>query len=201
MKKVRLPILLTSLLTISLATVGFSLWIIPNNIQGFKSDITVEFGDVKDMTFLELKNVQGFKFSDNSFVKTNLETNVEERVDIGTIDIDLNLDYSKITVGARSYLYIDLVYKFKNNQSVFNFYDFTAKDEKGDYFTYSGNKGYGIKSDFNNKKITYNFLLNKSITSMTNYTIELPFIFPNDYAKNLLDISFVITPRVEGLVQ
>lgn len=201
MKKTRFSIVLMSLLTLSIVTLGFSAWLLPGSLEGFNQNITIEVGNIKDLSYIEITSAESFIFSDTSFIENyNPDTGLGTRVDVGNIDVKMNLDYSKINVTARSKLVIDLRYKFSKETSVFDFSSMTAFDEKGNYFTYNEIKNYGVKLAPSHNKISYEFLLDSSLINKVKYDIKLPFIFNEHFAKSLLDISFLIEPRVEGIV-
>lgn len=191
-----------SLLTLSVATLGFSAWLIPGSVQGFDENITVEIGDIKDLSYIEIVSAEPFMFSDTSFVEEyDANTGLGKRVEVGNISLKMNIDYSKIQVAQnRSKIIIDLSYKFKKGSSVFDFSSFAAKDNRGNYFSFNSNVNYGVTLTPLRNKISYTFLLDSSITTIAEYNILLPFTFPKDYVKSLLDISFLIEPRAEGLI-
>ena len=201
MKKTRISIVLTSLLTLSIATLGFSAWLIPGVTQGFNSGINIEIGDIRDLSYLEIISATPFTFSDTTFIENyDPNTGLGTKSNIGNILLNMNIDYSKINVSARSKIIIDLNYSFKQDTNSFDFSSYAAKDTRGNYFTYNGITNYGVTIASVRNKITYEFLLDPSITTLTPYEIKLPFSFPKQYITNLLDISFLIEPRVEGLI-
>ena len=191
-----------SLLTLSITTLGFSAWLLPGSLEGFNQNITIEVGNIKDLTYLEIVSAEPFTFTDNSFVEEyDANTGLGKRVKVGNISLKMNIDYSKIKVSQnRSKIIIDLNYKFKQYISAFDFSSFAAKDDRGNYFSFNNNVNYGVTSTPLRNKISYTILLDSSITTIAEYNILLPFVFPKDFAKSLLDISFFIEPRAEGLI-
>lgn len=96
MKKSKLVIIIFSLFTLSLATLGFSVWIVGNN--AISSDVNVNFGNViVNGKSMRVNKITTFKLCSGGIVKD------ETIVDSGEISINIGVDVKS----AISYGHID----------------------------------------------------------------------------------------------